>query len=66
MAKHTMESLVDGFLRSYDLDGRNDYSNMVEYLKQKKLKTAHANVWRLVNLAKKLAGDDLEELELEE
>jgi hypothetical protein len=63
--KHTMESIVNGFLGSYDLDGKSDYTNMVEYLASIKLKAAHKDVWRLINLAKELTGD-LEELVLED
>ena len=60
----TIESLANDFLSIYDLDGKNDYANVVEMLKDKGFKTSKQNIWKIVNKAKALQGDDLEELDL--
>jgi Ca2+-binding EF-hand superfamily protein len=61
---NTLENLVNEFLESYDLDGRNDYTNVVEFLKSKGFKTSKDGVWKIITAAKKAQDGDLEELVL--
>jgi CRISPR/Cas system CMR-associated protein Cmr5 small subunit len=65
MAKHTIESLANEFLSIHELDKVNDYNNIKEMLKAMGFRTSRDNIWKILNTAKRLAGDDLEELEFE-
>jgi hypothetical protein len=61
---NTLENLVNEFLESYDLNGTDDYKNVVQFLKDKGFKTSKDGVWKIINAAKKAQDGDLEELVL--
>jgi Ca2+-binding EF-hand superfamily protein len=61
----TIESLANELLSIYDLDGKNDYANTVEMLKDKGFKTSKQNIWKIINKAKTLVEGELEELDFE-